>query len=739
MTTAYDQAKQIALILLGDDVVTEERLERAIESGMQAASHMAGCADINREALTREVESLIRVWVGVSGVLDDPRGHEEWLAGRRGQVDWRFWDRYRRFLAEDQGLPRIAINRLDDLTDRILGRLEDPQRLGSWDRRGLVAGQVQSGKTGNYIGLMCKAADAGYKLIIVLAGVHNSLRSQTQLRVDKGFIGYDTQKLHMHTSDNIWIGAGRLAGVEHPAIHSLTNSSEPGDFSTAVARKAAVDIGGSDPVVLVVKKNATVLRNLISWSTTIRQMRDPDSDRLVVPDVPLLVIDDEADHASINTADPEDEPSKINGLIRDFLAKFDQSAYVGYTATPFANILIDPDEDHPAVKDDLFPRSFIFTLKAPSNYIGPATVFGLGELGPNQPSRTGLPLTRYINDEGDWMPPKHKKAWMPGLLPQSLLDALHAFVITVAARRARGQVNEHNSMLVHVTRFVDVQERVFEQIAEELASTRRHLRYGDGAAPIALRDRLAEIWATDFAPTSAEIATTGLDGMATPLEWQAVEPHLLAAAASIEVRRINGTAKDALAYYEHQDGLNVIAIGGDKLSRGLTLEGLTVSYFLRASKMYDTLLQMGRWFGYRPGYLDLCRLYLSPELKRWFVTITTASEELMTLFDLMVEAGGTPSDFGLKIRSNPDGLTVTSPAKMQAGRKIRVSYAGGISETVNFYVDRDRLQANLNAVRTLAVEAKSWLLPRRGGAGRSEVDGRSERLDRGLPRPIQDA
>ena len=702
MNSPYDQARSIALMLLGNGLATEDGVERAVDSALVAVGHMASDQVIDREALLREVESKVRVWVGISGVLDDPRGHEEWLPGRRADIDWRFWYRYRRYLEESASLAPLVISRLDELTDRILGRLEDPRRPGAWDRRGLIAGQVQSGKTGNYIGLMSKAADAGYKLIIVLAGVHNSLRSQTQLRVDQGFIGYDTQKRHLFSPDNVWIGAGRLAGVDRPAIHSLTNSGENGDFHVKVAMQAAVDIGGNDPVVLVVKKNQSVLRNLIAWSTTIRQQRDPDSDRMVVPSVPLLVIDDEADHASVNTADDDEaEPSRINGLIRDLLAKFEQSAYVGYTATPFANILIDPDANHPAVKDDLFPRSFIFTLKAPSDYIGPSTVFGTNEALPDEDEQAGLPLIREVTDEELWLPRRHRKSFVPAGIPPSLSRALRSFLLAVATRRARGQVADHNSMLVHVTRFVAVQERVYELLLEEVQSMRRRLRYGDGNAPVQLLDELEELWKSDFLPTREAIRTSGLDSQAEDVSWAEVSAHLADTVATLEMRRINGSAGDALEYYEHPEGLNLIAVGGDKLSRGLTLEGLSVSYFLRASKMYDTLLQMGRWFGYRPGYLDVCRLYMSPELAKWFGTITSATEELMVLFDEMVEAGGTPSDFGLKIRSNPDGLTVTSAAKMQHGRKVKVSFAGTISETIIFPTDPGRLEKNLAATDTL--------------------------------------
>ena len=710
MTPAYEKARSIALMLLGGEVVTPEEIDRAVENAVAAVSYLDGGASVDRAALTREIESKVRVWVGISGRAGRsprPRG----VAGRtKGDINWRFWSRYRRYLEEEQGLPRIAVLRTDELTDRILGRLEDPQRKGDWDRRGLIAGQVQSGKTGNYIGLMCKAADAGYKLIIVLAGIHNSLRSQTQLRVDQGFIGYDTQKRNIFSPENVWVGVGRLAGVDLPAIHSLTNSSEKGDFSTALAQKAAVDIGGNDPVVLVVKKNQTVLKNLIAWATTIRQQRDPNSDRMVVPGVPLLIIDDEADHASVNTADFEEaEPSKINGLIRDLLARFEQSAYVGYTATPFANILIDPGVNHPAMKDDLFPRSFIFTLKAPTDYIGPPAVFGVKQVTPDVEARAGLPLIRDIVDEELWMPRNHKKEWEPGPLPESLVAAIHSFVVTIAARRARGQILVHNSMLVHVTRFVAVQERVYDLVRDELDSLKNHLRYGDGASPYPIRRQLRELWESDYALTSAAIGHTSLDRQAVPVDWQAVDAELLKAVEQIDVTRINGTAKDALEYFEHPEGRHIIAVGGDKLSRGLTLEGLSVSYFLRASKMYDTLLQMGRWFGYRPGYLDLCRLYMSPELRGWFGTITSASEELMALFDEMADAGSTPSEFGLRIRSNPDGLTVTSPAKMQRGQKVKVSYAGNISETINFDVTPATQFKNLEATKTLVAEAKTYM------------------------------
>jgi hypothetical protein len=192
----------------------------------------------------------------------------------------------------------------------------------------------------------------------------------------------------------------------------------------------------------------------------------------------------------------------------------------------------------------------------------------------------------------------------------------------------------------------------------------------------------------------------------TPTDWRAVQGRLVDAVSRIEVRKINGTAKDALDYYDNRTvGLSVIAVGGDKLSRGLTLEGLTVSYYLRASRMYDTLMQMGRWFGYRPGYGDLCRLYTTAELADWYKSITAANEELLRDFDHMAACGGTPADFGLRVKNHPDGLLVTARAKLKHGTPLSVTFSATIIETLAFYRDDAKLRANLAAtedfVRTL--------------------------------------
>jgi hypothetical protein len=693
-TTTYEQVRRLVQVLLQNEKnITTDVIAENIE---RASKLVAGGEPFDAAALSRELEAAFNVWIPTEATLDGNEDHVPWLPERRLSIKWSFWNRYRRFLEEEKRWPPAPLERLSEVTDRVLERLEDPERDGAWDRRGMVVGQVQSGKTANYSGLICKAADAGYKLIVVLAGLHNNLRSQTQLRLDEGFLGFDTERNRAYSGANRRVGVGLLKGEPALIAHSLTSSADLGDFNKKVADQAGIVIGGADPVLLVVKKNKSVLQNLFSWATDIRGERDAATGKVLVRDVPLLVIDDEADNASVNTqpvvdADtgeliPDADPSTINKLIRQFLSSFEKRAYVGYTATPFANIFIHPDVEHSKFGDDLFPRSFIITLPEPSNYVGPVQVFGLPDEFSGQDTRRPLPIVKPADDYGAWIPDGHKKDLNPGPLPPSLLRSLKSFLLSCATRIWRGQEREHMSMLIHVTRFTDVQRKISEQISTEMSNLRRQIEF-DGKNPDSkLMKELKQLWERDFVPTSAQMEAS------TPA-WKELIECLPRAATKITVRTINGNAEDILDYSRHPGGLSVIAIGGDKLSRGLTLEGLSVSYYLRSSKMYDTLMQMGRWFGYRPGYLDLCRLYTTEELIDWYEYVTLASEELRREFDYMAAIGKTPRDFGLRVRSHPAGLVITAANKMKTGTAMTVSYAGAVTETIQF--ERSSIQANL--------------------------------------------
>ncbi len=675
------------LKMRGEQTSPQQLREIVIETSQQTASDPL-VTDDQLEQLARELEADYNVQIGAANSLQDDTDHIPWLEDRLDEKDkWRFWSRYERYLRIEQGLPRAAVNSLDLVTDDILGRLEAPSREGAWDRRGLVAGQVQSGKTGNYTGLIAKAIDNGYTLIVVLAGIHNSLRSQTQARIDEGILGFDTRlfRLADQAGAAAKVGVGRMAG---PWLHasSFTSSAEDGDFRLAVAQQLGVHPGGADPIILVVKKHKSILDNLYKWATFLTKDVDPETLKPKVHDIPVLVIDDEADNASVNTKTAGADPSTINGLIRQFLNTFQQSAYVGYTATPFANIFIDPYASHDVSGEELFPRSFVVNLPAPSNYVGPERFFGLVEDERNAIEAVEpIPISEPVYDYTTWLPDKHKASYRVVTdLPPSLTDAITSFLIAGAVRRIRGQGQKHHSMLVHVTRFVDVQAQVADQIREHLADTTRRLKYGEGAAP-QLRTQAERLF-EDFRDTSAAIAEMrDLRDLAGEIPaFDTVWQEMTAVAEKTTVHEVNGRAEDALEYVNKPDGACVIAVGGDKLSRGLTLEGLCVSYYLRASRMYDTLMQMGRWFGYRPGYLDLCRLYTTQTLLGWYERITAASAELQREFEAMAIIGRTPEEYGLRVRQLPGGLMVSGPSKLRNAQRLRISFSGDISESITF-------------------------------------------------------
>lgn len=688
--SAFGAALQMARVSVMSSNPTLADLQRAAELSANMMEHMHSLHEpIDRARLLRELEGLFNVFQPSSGMLVDDSDHIPWLNQKQGAIQWQFWDRYVGHLQENEGLPPIVLQRLGESTRNILAHLENPERNGAWSRRGLVAGQVQSGKTSHYIGLMCRAVDAGYRIIVVLAGMDNNLRSQTQLRVDAGLLGFDTQRRMLAQNGSGLaqdaLGAGRLVGYPSLPIASLTTSLESGDFKRTAANVGIrPDLG---PIVAVVKKNVTVLRNLREWLESVC----PRSSDGRIESYPMLMIDDEADSASVNTRQADRDPAAVNREIRLLLNLFARSAFVGYTATPFANIYINPHEDDDKYGEDLHPRSFIETLKAPSTYFGPSRLFGVDS------DEDELPLHRPIGDHESWIPDKHKRDHTLGPLPKSLQDAMKSFILARAARIYRGQVTKHNSMLIHVTRFNDVQRQVRELVDDELAHLKARIKYGDGGGP-SVSAELRELWERDFWVTSEAM---GDSGERLP-EWSEIEPLLVRASEPIVVRSINGDAKDVLDYFDNREsGFNVIAIGGNKLSRGLTLEGLTVSYYLRTTRMFDTLLQMGRWFGYRPGYEDLCRLYTTPRLWAAYKDVTAATNEMYRDFDEMCELGKTPTEYGLKVRDSVEGMIVTSPNKMINGYKLKIGFAGGLSPSTSIFADAKNGANNLAALRRL--------------------------------------
>lgn len=710
-------------------VVTPEIIGQKLQKAIELLPIVMPDLDvaIDHDVIMGELIRRCSQTVGRNTTIKSDEGHQDWLNADR-KKDWRYWRRYAMWLEEK--MPLQAIDALDEATDDVLKQLEAPERMGAWDRRGLVVGHVQSGKTGHYTGLICKAADAGYKIVIVLAGLHNNLRSQTQLRLDEGFLGFATIP---NVDEKPIIGVGTIDSDREIRPNFATNRSEKGDFDTRASKTLGVT-PEERPWLFVVKKNKTVLERLLYWiENHAWDAQDTETGRKLVTKLPLLVIDDESDHGSVDTGeqimdgnglpDPEYEPKTINRLIRSILHSFTRKAYVGYTATPFANIFIHEQGETREHGPDLFPSSFIVNLSAPSNYVGPAKVFGREANG-----ETALPLIRElaITDYAGWIAPGHRNGYVPSIdgerkLPPSLEEAIRSFVLACAVRKLRGQDRKHSSMLVHVTRFTSVQNEVKVQVEQYVKEMRQ--RFSRNIDVELLEDTFRQQWNDDFYPSCREIRRVfpEIVGGKDP-EWTELREVLPEVLADISVREINGSAKDALDYVENETtGLKVIAIGGDKLARGLTLEGLCTSYFLRTAKMYDTLMQMGRWFGYRDGYLDVCRLYTTGEIVEWFGHIAEASEEMRSEFDHMASVGDTPRQYGLKVQSH-SVMTVTSRTKMRSAKTLMLSYSGDLLQTIVFSNNPAEIESNYNA-GTRLVAAMGEPLPlsdqRRDVAGQS--------------------
>lgn len=651
----------------------------------------------------QQIEREFKVVLGSSHTIQ-ATGHKPWLLARKHEIEFRYWNRYRDYLV-GEGLGEPVVNKVSDITDTIVDLAGDPKIEGAWSRRGLVVGHVQSGKTANYLGVINKAADAGYRVVILIAGVHNNLRSQTQERVDLGFVGRDSDQLLSKQANAAKIGVGSIA----PGFTATAYTSRAMDFSRPRAEGLGIPIQNSrEPVILVIKKNPSILRNLIDWI----RGTSAESGGLTLP---MLVIDDEADNASVNTSKDANAPRTINRLIRELLNLSTRNAYIGYTATPFANIFIDPDQETDGQGKDLFPRDFIVGLDAPSNYVGAYDYFL---------SDDADQLTVDLEGTQTWLPTTHKIDWDIDGLHETLIEAIDCFVLSKAIRILRGQATKHHSMLVNVSRFTRVQGDVAREIDQHIARMKAAIQ-NRHALPVdtALRDpvmrSLHMAWEKHYAKGNEA--------------WGAIQPELHRAAASIRVVEINASKQAGkLDYRAHSEtGLNVIAVGGNSLSRGFTLEGLTVSYFLRNTQMYDTLLQMGRWFGYRDQYRDLCRLFLRADASDWYGFIAGATEELRDEIRRMELNGLTPMDFGFAVRSHPGTLMITAKDKMRTAKEMvrQVGLANEMVETSVLLSGEQAREANIAAVQRIVGVASKF--------GRTEAMGGDRdlptRLYRGIP------
>lgn len=573
-------------------------------------------------------------------------GSDDWYSGP-GESD-RYWlalkDRFK-----NEEWPGDRIDSVDHSSSTVVAHTPRPDR-STWDSKGLVVGYVQSGKTTNFTAVIAKLADVRYRLVIVLSGIHNGLRRQTQVRLDQYLKDLNPDR---------WI----------------TLTSESRDF-VVQTHEASAALSAEKTVLAVVKKNSAVLNKLIRWLDT------PNS-RNALASSPVLIIDDEADQASVATG-------RINPLIRKLLSLMPRCTYIGYTATPFANVFIDP------AQTDLYPKSFILNLPRPDGYFGPEKIFGRDavewETTDEQGPPDGYDMVRLVA-EGDvpLLRPSSKEP-VDGFVPtmiHELVTAVHWFWLATAARRARGD-SDHSTMLIHTS----VKIAIHESYRAPLHDLQRQALAGLASGRSLILDEWRNLWEKESSRVPAE------DFDRPQNTFDDVLPHLSEVIATTRIVLDNYRSQDRLDY--SKDSVVAIAVGGNTLSRGLTLEGLVVSFFVRGATAYDTLLQMGRWFGYRTGYEDLPRIWMTPSLAAAFRHLATVEHEMRDDIDRYQRENLTPTDVAVRIRTHPS-LRIT--AKMGAAQPTYISYAGRRLQTRYFrHRDVEWLDRNRQAAENLVQE-----------------------------------
>ncbi|MUM19653.1 endonuclease [Mycobacterium sp. CBMA271] len=552
---------------------------------------------------------------------------EKWYTPQRASAGSFYWPHYRDYLLSVREWPEKSVTALDLATDRVVERLADPSRVEAYQAKGLVVGYVQSGKTANFTGVIAKAIDVGYRLVIVMTGTIEMLRGQTQRRIDMELVGKQNiigdltpeEALAAHIDyqdDPDW--DGRFQNFRGDAVmHSINRLTRhkrdyQDQFMNLKIERFDVSKPLYDPVnllptaarLVVTKKNSTVLEKLVA---------NVKANKKAFAEVPVLIIDDESDQASVNTVNPETmktgeiERRAINKRIAEMLELMPRAQYVGYTATPFANVFVDPSDP-----SGIYPKDFLISLPRPVDYMG---VEDFHDLHPVEESKTVV-LTNYeayVRDlKASERPDDEEER------DAELRQALDMFVLTGACKLYRAAQTgaaefKHHTMLVH--------ESVRNRPQKDLADSVQRVWAKAGFTTPGGMKRLRELYSTDVLVVSKARCESGVPVLP---EFEHLKPYIAKAIARITEHNNNPVliVNSDVQIQQQQQELDFdrnstwrVLVGGAKLSRGFTVEGLTVTYFRRTVKMSDSLTQMGRWFGFRHGYRDLVRLYIDRDAK----------------------------------------------------------------------------------------------------------------------------
>ena len=633
------------------------------------------------------------------------------------------------------GRPKDYIEETKRSSLEIVKKFGNPQSEHPFFTRGLVVGSVQSGKTANFNAVINSAIDVGYDLVIVLSGIMEDLRKQTQLRIEK-----EVEGKYINGS---FIGVGKISSFgplgEHKEVTQIVlPTSTKTDFKKTMKE---ADFSLNNKNILVCKKNTGVLKNLILW---LNDYLNENKDKIKIP---FLIIDDEADNASLNNLGHKGEQyaSTINGHIRALLALFEKKTYLGYTATPFANVLQDRNakpKEKWEIKDrgtiqkfdqvaSLFPHDFIELLFPPVNYIGAKHFFetrlnDIKKIDPLIPSAIddeyleSFPHRVTTDDlkptimtgKGTRATQKGDPFPADGVLPLSLKDAVNCFIISTAIRISREKemyqskmFQPHNTMLIHISRFTTWQTRTKDNVQKYVNELISSLENDSPFDKTGVYAEFEKIWNKYYAYIMENIQSylheDYEDDFLTPRTYREIQPLLFKAISDVEVKAINSETKDSLTYPDDSPK-KYIAIGGNRLSRGFTLEGLTINYFIRNTNFSDTLLQMGRWFGYRPGYIDCCKVFATQDGLDKFDQTTATIEDLEEKFiEMNRDPSNTPDNFSLKVLSHPGTLKITRGAILKNAKEVKWSYSDHLIQTTKFHIEDQKIKQAWSALVAL--------------------------------------
>ncbi|WP_282163697.1 Z1 domain-containing protein [Turicimonas muris] len=699
-TSSFISLQEIKDILLANYRQTELAISRF---GIQ----------VKREEIERYTKELFNRLQGYSVkqsfiTLDSGRSFG-WVTEEMRQSRY-YWKICSEVLSKE--LQPADVRRVDLQSEEILRHLHDPTLHSddhSWSGCGLVVGNVQSGKTSNYSALLTKAVDAGYNIVVILTGMTNDLREQTQQRIDNYFCGYSWEKAEsgLSQAQRRFTDAALCEDWDDDKA-PICHTSLGDDFKNSIQlpRKEI-------PSIFVIKKNGTVLSNFAKWVS---------SQKADLSQYPLLMIDDEADQASINTAKDPDSSTAINKKIRKILALFPKNQFVAYTATPFANIFINADSEKELDKRDLFPRDFISLLSPSPNYFGPRDIFGddldsaldYFDLVPD--SEAG-PIFSAVREKNN--PKALKKALEKAY---SLRKAVAQFFLSSSIRlwrekRRNNKKELHSSMLVHLSHLTVTHFVLSDVVSDIVESFKNQIEVGiqDSAELYELFEGLL-----DEQKNTTKNDIKARESCSYVLDWELptrigdLLEDLESCVRGAEIKVVNQTTtddirsvSDSISAEQGEKSIRcTIFIGGNKLARGLTLPGLCCSYFLRGSQLSDTLLQMGRWFGHRDAYADLCRLWTTVELIEKFKRITWMKEDLEFQVQDMNTKNATPLDYALAIRQYP-GVLITSPNKMRTAVEEEGRALQQIYEHLSFEIDKHLIERNLQITQGLIKQLSS--------------------------------